>query len=187
MSYSIFGTLYGSNNNPIQGVRRPKGDGFKITNGNYDIENKRLTNISSPVENKDCVAKEFLDQIPGVSLTRSIRAAGGLFMEGERVDGLADIPQSLSSATSKKYVNDEDNKVKAYVNSKDQAMKTYVDNGDMYKYISTFNEFTFEPADFSNPDGNIATFLYGEVRDYSLKYHRAKSHVICTLIAPQVF
>ena len=38
---------------------------------------------------------------------------------------------------------------KSYVDSKDTAMKTYVNVGDMYRSISTINEFKFESTDVS--------------------------------------
>ena len=107
------------------------------SNGNYNVNNKRIINIAEPIENDDAVSKKFLDKIPGVSLTRSIKAAGGLFLEGQPLDGLP-LPKTDSSATSKSYVD-----------NKDTAMKTYVNAGDMYRSISTINEFKFESTDVS--------------------------------------
>ena len=177
------------------GPQGPKGDngtGFTLdSNGNYNMDNKKLTNVKEPTADNDAVNKKFLDKIPGVSLTRSVKAAGGLFMEGERVDGLPDPPPSYNSAASKSYVDKKHtdttsfirNKlvdVKKYVDGKDTAMKTYVNQGDMYKHISTINEFKFENADFSNPV-NVGVFIFGEYRDFTKRYHNANSHVVVTL------
>ena len=41
-----------------KGERGPPGIGFKLTiNGDFDIIEKRLTNVSSAVENKDAITK----------------------------------------------------------------------------------------------------------------------------------
>lgn len=44
------------------GKKGDPGIGFKLTNtGDYNIENKRLTNVKSPVEPTDAATKQFLD------------------------------------------------------------------------------------------------------------------------------
>lgn len=122
-----------------------------------------------------------------MSLTRSIKLAGGLFTEGVRVDGLPNPPPSLSSATSKQYVDGQittkDTAIKAYVDGKDIAMKSYVNQGDMYLYVSTVNELQLTSADFSNPDGRLQIFEYGGIRDFTKKYHNVNSHAILSLAA----
>ena len=87
------------------------------SNGNYNVHNSRIINLSDPIDNSDAINKKFLDKIPGVSLTRSIKAAGGLFMEGSSLDGLP-VPTTDSSAASKSYVDDKDTAMKTYVDSK---------------------------------------------------------------------
>lgn len=43
-------------------VRGPPGSGFKVTTDNhFDIENKRLKNIGEPVDNKDGVTRNYVD------------------------------------------------------------------------------------------------------------------------------
>ena len=143
------------------------------------MENKKLVNISTSVNNKDCVTKEYLGQIPGVSLTRSIKAAKGLFVEGERIMGLHE-PISYADASTKSYTGRKDQEVKTYVDGKDTAMKTYVDQGDRYRYNSTINEFEFKSEDFSYPV-NIGVFKFGEYRDFTKRYHNAKSHALLSL------
>ena len=135
----------GENNTVEQGIKGEKGDpgiGFLLdSNNNYNIQNIKLTNVKEPTDDKDAVNKKFLDKIPGVSLTRSIRLANGLFLEGMRIDGLPNPPPSLTSATSKEYV-------RSCVDGKDTAIREYVNQGDMYRAISTKNEFNFVPSDF---------------------------------------
>jgi hypothetical protein len=47
----------------IKAVKSEKGDpgiGFKLTHdNNYDMDNKRLTNVQKPKESKDVVTKEY--------------------------------------------------------------------------------------------------------------------------------
>lgn len=109
------------------GIPGPKGDSIPIdSDGNYDVENKKLVNLQIPTDNNDAVSK-------------------------------------------------------TYVDTKDASMKTYVDNGDLYHNIATLNEFNLESRDFSNSDNNLQVFDFGGYRDFSKKYHKAKSHAILTL------
>ena len=167
----------GENNTVEQGIKGEKGDpgiGFLLdSNNNYNIQNIKLTNVKEPTDDKDAVNKKFLDKIPGVSLTRSIRLANGLFLEGMRIDGLPNPPPSLTSATSKEYV-------RSCVDGKDTAIREYVNQGDMYRAISTKNEFNFVPSDFRD-DSNFSVFNYDQYRDFASKYHNAKAHVLCSL------
>ena len=149
------------------------------SNGNYNVNNKRIINIAEPVENDDVVNKKFLDKIPGVSLTRSIKAAGGLFLEGQPLDGLP-LPKTDSSAAPKSYVDSKDTAMKSYVDSKDTAMKTYVNTGDMYRSISTINEFKFESTDVSGLK-NISSIKYRESKDFTAKYHNVEPTMVTIL------
>lgn len=196
-----------------RGPQGEQGSGIKFTlDGNYDAEGKRIENIGRPVANQDAVTKIFLDKIPGVSLTRSIKTAGGLFTEGTPVDGLPITqPRSLSSATSKKYVDDQDNKLLSLDGSKtmtadldvgvhkvknvaiptekqDAATKEYVDNlknttnDELFpKQGYTVSEFNIHSRNFSNTDGKLSTFSFGVYKDFVSKYHRAHVHVVLSL------
>lgn len=45
-----------------KGIKGPKGDGFNVTaDGNYDMQEKRLTNLGVSVESRDAVTKEYVD------------------------------------------------------------------------------------------------------------------------------
>ena len=120
------------------------------------MENKKITNLQEPSEDNDAVNKKFLDKIPGVSLTRSIIAAGGLDVEGKRVDGLPNPPPSLTSATSKEYVDGKVTVMKGYVDSKDTAMKTYVDQGDRAYAERTSSHSLPQELHFSLPAAMLA-------------------------------
>lgn len=51
-------------------IRGPKGEGFTLTkHGNYDIKNKKLTNVSEPTELLDAVNLLTLKQFEGKCLT----------------------------------------------------------------------------------------------------------------------
>ena len=45
-----------------KGERGPPGVGFNLdSNGNFDIENKKMTNLKNGENNQDCVNKSQLD------------------------------------------------------------------------------------------------------------------------------
>ena len=45
-----------------RGVRGPAGIGFKLNaDGDYDMENKKLTNVGEGTENQDCITKHQLN------------------------------------------------------------------------------------------------------------------------------
>lgn len=179
--YAFFG--YVTDRIGPQGVKGDQGDpGIpKDSDGNYNVENKKIVNLKLPNNDNDAVSKIYLDQIPGVSLTRSIKAASGLFLEGAPLDGLPLNPPTFSSATPKRYVDNQDNIIKAYVNTKDTNMKTYVDDNDRNKFISTINEIKLESRDFSNIDGRLQLFDFGGIRDFTSLYHNIKSHAVITI------
>ena len=46
-----------------KGERGPAGIGFKLNvNSNYDIDNKKLTNVAEGTDNSDAITKHQLDQ-----------------------------------------------------------------------------------------------------------------------------
>jgi len=59
MTIDKFGRSSKSSNKDVKG---PKGDGFNVTaDGNYDMQEKRLTNLGLSVESRDAVTKEYVD------------------------------------------------------------------------------------------------------------------------------
>ena len=61
-----------SNTGATQGQRGPPGVGFKLTSdGNYDVDNKKLTNVATPTSNADAATKKYTDDhITNVSSDR---------------------------------------------------------------------------------------------------------------------
>jgi chromosome segregation ATPase len=59
---NIFGT--GINSTPISQLRGPPGIGFRYLDAekNFDLNNRRLANISCPIEDKDAVCKTYVDE-----------------------------------------------------------------------------------------------------------------------------
>ena len=48
-----------------KGPRGPAGSGFKLTrDGNFNLENKKLTNVADATANDEAVTKSQLDQKP---------------------------------------------------------------------------------------------------------------------------
>ena len=65
----------------IVGPPGPKGDGFKLTSdGNYDMQNKKLTNLKEGSSNNDAITKHQLDNaisnIPSVDLSPYLKKDG---------------------------------------------------------------------------------------------------------------
>lgn len=60
MSVDKFGRHAGTNRGPVGRA----GIGFQLDhNNNFDITNKRLTNISKPINDSDAVTKKYVDEI----------------------------------------------------------------------------------------------------------------------------
>ena len=59
---NIFGT--GINSTPISHLRGPPGIGFQYLDAekNFDLNNRRLANISCPIEDKDAACKSYVDE-----------------------------------------------------------------------------------------------------------------------------
>ena len=59
---NIFGT--GINSTPISHLRGPPGIGFQYLDAekNFDLNNRRLANISYPIEDKDAACKSYVDE-----------------------------------------------------------------------------------------------------------------------------
>jgi chromosome segregation ATPase len=59
---NIFGT--GINSTPISQLRGPPGIGFRYLDAekNFDLNNRRLANISCPIEDKDAACKTYVDE-----------------------------------------------------------------------------------------------------------------------------
>ena len=110
-----------SNNQPhqqsfLRGLRGSPGVGFSLTSdGNYDMNNKKLKNVGEGVESSDAVTKHQLEvsmntKANKTSLTRYIKknspeVAADFDMKGFEVKNMKLTPDGDLSATSKKYVD----------------------------------------------------------------------------------
>ena len=90
------------------GPQGPPGPGFKKTSdGNYDAEDKKPSNLQKCVDEKDGANKKYVgDQFTPVMMTRNVFSKG-ISMQDGRIEGLPD-PASEFDATRKKYVDDRD-------------------------------------------------------------------------------
>ena len=154
-----------------QGPRGPPGPGFKKTSdGNYDIEDKKLVNFQKCVD----------DQFTPVIMTRNVFSKE-ISMQDGRIEGLPD-PISEFDAARKKYVDDRDEvkaaEMRAFALTEDQKLTQKIEEGDKFKSIHTTNMLNLKSGDFSSSSFNV--FILGEERYFTQKYHNSKTHVVCT-------
>ena len=111
---------HSNNNQPhqsfLRGLRGSPGVGFSLTSdGNYDMNNKKLKNVGEGVESSDAVTKHQLKvsmntKANKTSLTRYVKinspeVGADLDMKGFEVKNMKMTPAGDLSATSKKYVD----------------------------------------------------------------------------------
>ena len=100
----------------LRGLRGSPGVGFSLTSdGNYDMNNKKLKNVGEGVESSDAVTKHQLEvsmntKADKTSLTTFVKknspeVGGDLDMKGFEVKNMKLTPAGDLSATSKKYVD----------------------------------------------------------------------------------
>ena len=73
-----------------KGPRGPAGAGFKLTSdGNYDLENKKMTNVADATANDEAVTKSQLDQKPDSTAVLLVngqnRMTGDLDLRGNKI------------------------------------------------------------------------------------------------------
>ena len=92
MSYSN-GLLSSPTTSSTHGPPGPPGVGFKLTgDGNYDIDGKRLTNVSQPIDARDVATKAYIDgnKLDVVLRDGSQNMTGNLDMNNNKITSLAD-------------------------------------------------------------------------------------------------
>ena len=107
-----------SNNQPhqqsfLRGLRGSPGVGFSLTSdGNYDMNNKKLKNVGEGVESSDAVTKHQLETAinSSPSLNNFVKkdspeVAADLDMKGYGIKNMKVTPADDASATSRKYVD----------------------------------------------------------------------------------
>ena len=109
------------NNQPrqsfLRGLRGSSGVGFSLTSdGNYDMNNKKLKNVGEGVESSDAVTKHQLETAINLKLNSSPslnnfvkkdspEVAADLDMKGFAIKIMKVTPANDASATSRKYVD----------------------------------------------------------------------------------
>ena len=92
MSYSN-GLLSSPTTSSTHGPPGPPGIGFKLTgDGNYDIDGKRLTNVSQPIDARDVATKAYIDvnKLDVILRDGSQNMTGNLDMNNNKLTSLAD-------------------------------------------------------------------------------------------------
>ena len=92
MSYSN-GLLSLPTTSSTHGPPGPPGIGFKLTDdGNYDIDGKRLTNVSQPIDARDVATKAYIDvnKLDVILRDGSQNMTGNLDMNNNKITSLAD-------------------------------------------------------------------------------------------------
>ena len=92
MSYSN-GLLPSESSSTTSSQRGLPGVGFKLTDdGNYDIDGKRLTNVSQPIDARDVATKAYIDgnKLDVILRDGSQNMTGNLDMNNNKITSLAD-------------------------------------------------------------------------------------------------
>ena len=149
------------------GQRGPPGIGFKLTSdGNYDIDNKKLTNVATPTTNADAATKKYIDDhIGNVHQTGYLKKDGSVAMTGDlnvgnhKITNLA-TPTTQTGATTKKYVDDGLNLKVA----QSQVMTSDAEVGKLVKYLPDKGIIT--PKLYVPDQYNDSVILEAEEQDY---------------------
>ena len=175
---------YDTNSYSKQGPPGPPGPGFKKTSdGNYDAEDKKLTNLQKCVDEKDASNKKYVDDQFTPVMARNVFSKG-ISMQDGRIEGLPD-PASELDAARKKYVHDRDEvkvaEMRAFALTEDQKLTQKIADGDMYKSIHTKDMLNLKSGDFSTGAAQFNVFIFGEYCDFTQKYYNSKAHIVCSL------
>ena len=168
-----------------RGLPGPPEPGFKKTyDGNYDVEDKKLTNLQKCVDEKDATNKKYVDdQFIPVMMPRNVFSKG-ISMQDGRIEGLPD-PASELDAARKKYVDDRDEikfaEMRAFALTEDQKLTQKIEGGDKFKSIQTKDMLNLKSGDFSTGAAQFNVFIFGEYRDFTQKYHNSIAHIVCSL------
>ena len=149
------------------GQRGPPGPGFKLTSdGNYDIDNKKLTNVMTPTTDADAATKKYIDDhVTNVHQTGYLKKDGSVAMTGDlnvgghKITNVA-TPTTQTGATTKKYVDDGLNSKVA----QSQVMAGDAEVGKLVKYLPDKGIIT--PKLYFPDQYNDSVILEAEEQDY---------------------
>ena len=90
-----------------KGVQGAPGVGFNLTSdGNYDMNGKKLTNIGEPTDYKDAASKKYVDTHSGGGKTSLITVDSNIDMKSQFSITKLKTPTDNDDAANKKYVDD---------------------------------------------------------------------------------
>ena len=99
---------HSSNHQPFsRGVQGAQGVGFNLTaDGNYDMVNKKLTNVGNPTSNTDAATKKYVDENSGGGKTSLLTVDSNIDMKSKYSITKLKTPTGDDEAATKKYVDD---------------------------------------------------------------------------------
>lgn len=119
MSVDVFGRKLGK----TKGDRGPPGFGFKVTSdGQYDIDNKKLCNIATPKQSNDAVNLDTLQKL----VRSEILSMTTIMKEiGDKLDDLKTVVDNREKEVDEKFTKQEEsiNKIKRQNRRNMQAIK----------------------------------------------------------------
>ena len=151
-------------------IKGDPGIGFKLTNdNNYDMENKRLTNVGNLKKIKMLLLKEYFIERTDQILRNFLRKNEDIDMNNKAIKNLS-WPNDINDAVPKKYLYQNvlllDNKINSF-NAKDNRIKNVADpieDGDAVnkKHLNQIiNPQISEPVLPPNSVDWIRFFCYG--------------------------
>ena len=98
---------HSSNHHPFaRGIQGAPGVGFNLTSdGNYDMNGKKLTNVGNPTDDKDAASKKYVDTHSG-GKTSLITVDSNIDMRSQYSITKLKTPTDDDDAANKKYVDD---------------------------------------------------------------------------------
>ena len=90
-----------------KGVQGAPGVGFNLTvDGNYDMVEKKLTNVGNPTSDTDSATKKYVDDNSGGGKTSLITVDSNIDMKSQFSITKLKTPSDNDDAATKKYVDD---------------------------------------------------------------------------------
>ena len=90
-----------------KGLQGAPGVGFNLTSdGNYDMNGKKLTNVGEPTDYKDAASKKYVDTHSGGGKTSLITVDSNIDMKSQYSITKLKTPTDNDDAANKKYVDD---------------------------------------------------------------------------------
>ena len=116
--------------------KRDKGKTIKLNEKTVDVKLKRITNLASPIDDRDAVNKSYVDE--------KVSKKGDLDMGGNEIKNLKEPePSDVNHAANVNYVNRTVDRNVSYIQQRMTEIKTYVPRKVFYKgYLHHNNDNT---------------------------------------------